>query len=127
MVMVRATIASLLLVHTLLGCCWHHAHECTPAVALGSLSCPFVHDRLPSTDEPCGDSQHEHRCLEDRCVLIRGDLSRTPVRTIGAPCVFALVLSPPEGATIPAAAHRLEFAGVAGSVRVHMLHQVLLI
>ena len=73
-----------LLIHTALGCCWHHAHQCAtnccdspPAVV---QACPcHTHqtpDRTLSHERPEGDHhRHEHNCDGDRCTFLRSEQS----------------------------------------------------
>lgn len=126
MMLIRAIVASLLAAHSSLGCCWHHEHECVEGLDAGSLS---VHESPQGHsgrhDEPCDHSDHQHRCLGDRCVFVRGDVSRITAAAL------AWAFSPEQSPTSASEAlnsWRISPERVGAiPLRVHLLHQVLLI
>ena len=126
--LLRAIVASLLLAHSILGCCWHHAHECMGSLAAGSLSLDELAHRHSGADgERCDHSDHQHQCLGDRCVYVRGDVSRISDSTATIASVFSPEL-PPTSADEALTSWRISHERVAAvPLRVHLLHQVLLI
>lgn len=77
-----------MLVHSILGCCWHHAHsEINPAC---EQSVADLHDGHRHTHDPCTDdnhrnhpvgpapSEHEESCEDLRCVYLAAE----PVRNV---------------------------------------------
>ena len=49
--------------HVLLGCCWHHGHQCETGVMTAEASCefcPFHDDHSKSSDNESHDGQHNH-------------------------------------------------------------------
>ena len=80
----------LLLIHTALGCCWHHAHECIAGCCdsqpVVENVCPcgsHEHEEQPSSQEPHEDDmhtegdhdRHEHDCDGEHCTFVRSDRS----------------------------------------------------
>lgn len=73
-----------MLVHSIFGCCWHHAHShsghdhVVSAVVGGDSSldhahashsgCPFHGTPASGGDSPAGDHPAESPCDEDRCI-----------------------------------------------------------
>lgn len=66
-----------MLLHSILGCCWHHAHsECNHSCVFLTVDshaghshahCQCVEDNDPSAPAPCGD---DGPCDDVRCVYI---------------------------------------------------------
>lgn len=128
MMLIRAIVASLLLAHSILGCCWHHAHECMESLASGSLSVDeLAHRQGGAYGERCDHSDHQHQCLGNRCVFVRGDVSRISASMVTMTWAFGPEL-PPTSAIEALASWRILHERVATvPLRVHLLHQVLLI
>jgi hypothetical protein len=67
--------AFLLAMHTVLGCCWHHAHHCEEASeAAGSVAsadaCDHSHG-VPIASDDDGQNQHgRHDCQGTTCVFV---------------------------------------------------------
>ena len=136
-----ATISNLTVVavimHALLGCCWHHAHDCARACP-GTLSAEHEHASGQAVvcdgDHQPGHSDHgrSHSCKCDgvRCALVASPPSKAP--SVGAPwyrgagpaaILPAAGLSPQRGTLA-----RVDDGGPRPpSVRPHLLHQVLLL
>ena len=80
-----------LVLHTALGCCWHHAHDCiagcSDATTAVEHACPcesHEHDEhAPSEDDHRGEGKrcegdhhrHEHDCEGDHCTFVRSGRS----------------------------------------------------
>jgi hypothetical protein len=79
------TIAAMLL-HSVLGCCWHHAHDVTPSpenVTHHSEGCGHRHHAAAETgtsSESPGDDQHE-ACREPSCVYVAAKHFEMPPAT----------------------------------------------
>lgn len=64
-IITAVTLAAVSL-HVLLGCCWHHGHQCETGVVAANASvetCPY-HDHSHSSDD---DSQHKHHDHSGDC------------------------------------------------------------
>lgn len=135
-----------LVIHTAVGCCWHHAHECVtsccdspPVLAKG---CPCEthqseahtrsHEQLDKGEQPEGGRhRHEQDCDGDHCTFMRSERSS---EECGEPSLDSTVLtwdaSVQEDSLI-----RPQFVGVpdcptsgpAPPIRSHLLLRVLLI
>ncbi len=95
--------ATLLAVHTVLGCCGHHAHRCAEACdaeAIVAVAAPSDHDCEHAVETSChaqghehqGHEHHGHECLGNTCVFLgalKTQLSKTAVLGINAPAVLA--------------------------------------
>ena len=58
-----AVILAAVSLHVLLGCCWHHGHQCETGVMTAEASCescPFHDDHSKSSDNESHDDQHNH-------------------------------------------------------------------
>jgi hypothetical protein len=122
--------AALLFIHTVFGCCWHHAHACehalTAAVTQPSKCCHHHHHE--------SDSKHEHKpgkCKSD-CEGTCNYVLQQKV-TIEAPQWVAndvlTALPTLAGQQIEAAASweaAPSLSDLALPLRTHLLHQVLL-
>ena len=132
------TIAALL-AHSLVGCCWHHAHRCRQRVRHATVADSRVADHRHDTPEagrfgprdPCERENHgKRRCESGRCVFVLerpGPRPATPVElSCGLPAFVSMAgrgastyampeasMPPPDGSRLP--------------VRTHLLLQVLLI
>ena len=122
--------AALLFIHTVFGCCWHHAHACgTDCASAVIKSAPCCHHH-----QHCDDSKHSERpckCkvdCEGTCTYV------VPQKVkVEAPQSTTMDLL----ATLPSLAeHQIEAASFretisslpdwAPPLRTHLLHQVLL-
>lgn len=148
MIFVRYLTAVVLCMHALLGCCWHHAHACTlshaspvaPAVKESveaahrehaHATCSHDHPLSGpiSNGAPGEDSDHRHECQGDRCVFVRIEATRIPP--------LASLCAAPEFGQLPCQQAVVgnsdgSWAAADGSlaaapVRLHLLHEVLLI
>lgn len=150
---VIVTLSSLLL-HAVVGCCWHHAHmlpaACCEADHSQSLSTACIadvdhhrdHDLhvyvdgavAPATAQcaaDCPGRDHHHQpCDGQRCVFLRAKpvLSDEPAKAFHSTAVvdtFTAALATHGAKTSPLSRHGL--GGPTSPVRAHLLHQVLLI
>ena len=79
-----------LLIHTALGCCWHHAHQCatsccdSPPAVVKACPCQthqaqdriLSHEHHDKNERPEGDHhRHEHNCDGDQCTFLRSEQS----------------------------------------------------
>jgi hypothetical protein len=129
-----------LLAHMVLGCCWHHAHasrqDPTSSAPVADLSGGHDHpDSLPRQrashpEAAGGEHDGRHGCSGNRCV----GLVDLPTRTLTPSARQSLELpaacqafhcGPAVPEATPAKAGPL--TGRCLSVRIHLLHQVLLI
>jgi hypothetical protein len=126
--------AALLALHTVLGCCWHHAHrctrECSPSLA---VEAPDGCQRNAADD--CGapaashQGQHgRHGCQESTCVFL-GSTRWYP----DADCQFdaaPAMLASADCATADADVDRRSFFApdaLLPPLRLHLVDRVLLI
>lgn len=69
-----------MLVHSILGCCWHHAHSqcdlsCEHSTAESHAGHRHAHDQRPENNDPvvpmpCG---HDESCDDVRCVYLAAE------------------------------------------------------
>ena len=67
--------AALLALHTVLGCCWHHAHRCAETYAAtvsvaSSDSCDRARHANPATDSDGQGHHGRHDCQGSTCVFV---------------------------------------------------------
>jgi hypothetical protein len=125
--------AAVLVAHTLLGCCWHHAHRCgqdegAPGT-LASADCTADHADDADHHAPRHSHHGPHDCLGGACVYIPAGQTRV--------VALAMDLSPAPGlalcfadqsALMPSVETSMFSAGdLCLPVRLHLAHQVLLI
>ncbi len=145
-----------LLGHVVFGCCFHHAHHCeadccsAPSELAGNCPCEYHGDRtyrahLGTDSVGCtGESDHSvtphhqshepspsrHECEGHTCVFLGAGRPLTvfpasQLRSIDAPCsVGAESGSPIVGQWVAASS---SCSTPTGSVRAHLLYQILLI
>lgn len=137
--LVRQLTTAIFFIHALIGCCWHHEHVCLAATDASAgqeatvcehshgHSCHGGHDDVGGerSDE---DSDHQHACQGDRCFFVRVEAAQPPVLAL-ASAVIPEVVSPFEQPQ--AAGADWDFLSYGGTLeaplRLHLLHQVLLI
>ena len=128
--------AGLLALHTVLGCCWHHAHCGEESVAtVGAIGSANSHtcDHTRGVEGPSeshGQSGHQgHQCQGSTCVL--GDSLRVELRESDAPSnSLAAAYMPGERPLVCREHDRLSFYtpdALLPSMRLHLICQVLLI
>ena len=126
--------AALLAVHTVLGCCSHHAHacgrECQPVSSVESPDSDASHDAGRCTTQD-SDSHQNHGlrdCQGSRCVFFspaKGDLNAALQHSLPS-CIYA---ESGDLSLRAAAASRLPLAADAllPPLRLHLAYQVLLL
>ncbi len=118
-----------LVMHLLLGCCWHHDHA-EPA------TCPASSQTVCHTlGASCHGGAHEAGCTRldhsprpgcgERCAFVLPEASRTLVVTACSPALLVSPLEPRVAVARPALAAESAALRPAGSVRLHLLLQVL--
>lgn len=129
MILVRIIIAGSLVAHSLLGCCWHHAHasETESISHVHRANDDLPNNHLPSVGDPRDNADHQHGCLTVRCVVIRNKLAGTWLMTVATE--WMSISNSPFCPAIPSASVRslLDADEALFSPPVHRLHRVLLI
>jgi hypothetical protein len=126
------TIVSVL-IHGLLGCCWHHDHAVVrnPAGAKSHSCCKHHHHHAAPHQEQ--KSQHgkvpHHKCEGETCVFARTEAGHsTDVLITPAVDSLSLVASAPTALAMDSRGAELFSPPLLRPpVRSHLLHQVLLI
>ncbi len=128
----------LIVLHAVLGCCFHHAHACvvdcceTPTIR--EDACPCDGHRQDSDSQNGSPEHHErddHQCTSDSCVFVKTEESCGQFSS-GLQAIFAF-----DGLgtlpTVPVSGSRSELGAQsqhtlpASPLRVHLWNQVLLI
>ena len=123
---VSSLTAALLFIHTVFGCCWHHAHDCTAAVAGPEACCCHDHDD--------GDSkQHEQPCqdgadCEGACAYVLSQKVKVEAPKWITIEYLAVLPTLADGQLEAATSWRVlsSLPNVGPPLRLHLLHQVLL-
>lgn len=128
--------AAMLAMHTVLGCCWHHAHSCTKPCGLARcVETPDSGGENHATHtvaaaDSSGDPHHgQHECLGATCSFL-GPTKENPAELppqIHASAVIPLLCG---DFSIPASAEWQEFFAcdaLSSPLRLHLMHCVLLI
>jgi hypothetical protein len=124
----RIFVAATLLVHLMVGCCSHHAHDCESA----ALSSP-VHSHATHDDQcPENGSDHSHHGADDcegvKCSFVRSNQIASD--SFGRPSQAFLVAVPCDPAAVVGIVSERHFVAAdwpALPVRLHLANQVLLI
>jgi hypothetical protein len=122
-------LTAALFVHTVLGCCWHQGRDCESAQAKlseAATGCKLHHREHSQCPGPCNCRLH----CQDTCKAIRLHKTEVTKANLVAPLdLAAAILTTGPGATRPAEIRQalLERTGASGSLRPHLLHQILLI
>lgn len=120
--------AAVLLAHSLLGCCWHHAHAATGGVEVACVEHGHQHDHGDQQDK----SHDEHQgttCHEGSCVFVRGDgpLPIDQLSLLAIDCFVVPTCALTEAELRIARAEYSDSQDLAPPSRLHLLHQILLI
>jgi hypothetical protein len=134
-----ATFAALsLLMHALVGCCWHHQHvelaagsdetQLLPVVCGGHIHSHGDHDHDRGSESPA-DHRHsdDDGCGEEPCQFVKVDASSGP-SLLDGPIVAIVDAAPPaahDGWRLRAHDHRGRH--ILEGVPLHLRHQVLVI
>jgi len=90
--------AALLALHTVLGCCWHHAHRCTETCEaaesiVAADSCDHAHGVGMACDSD-GHAHHgRHDCQGHTCVFMGPTRARTGELTLHVNTLSAAIAS----------------------------------
>ena len=131
---IASLISAILLLHAVLGCCWHHAHDCAgKAVAVEGCRCSHhpCHDPDSSGDRfpPTAPCPAERDCpgvwtyLPAERTQFELPLLPTLLALAPNPCVPVTMSEPASPAWLDA----LFCTGAAPHVRLHLAQSVLLI
>lgn len=131
---ISSLISAILLLHAVLGCCWHHVHDCAgKSVAVEGYRCSHHdgHEHGSSGDEhaPAAPCPAERDC-PGVWTYLPGE--RTQIELPLVPTLWALAPAPVvlAGTSAPASPAWLDAlfcTGVAPHVRLHLAQSVLLI
>jgi hypothetical protein len=128
-----------LFIHTLFGCCWHHAHAAgaacdATATKIHSADCCCHQAQGQGANSPGTDTSQSEPCkCRPQC---RGACSWLPVKKVAFDAPAALAFHDPGTAPTPLLDHppgdvltwlRPELVPAGLPLRLHLLHQVLLI
>jgi hypothetical protein len=119
--------AVVLLAHALLGCCFHHPHASAPAAkAHGHAGCAG-HTHGPP-EKPGDDDRRGHECDGGACFFVRAEKSHPPSPAADWElCLVSPASVVETAASIFHSADPAAAQNVAGHVRLHVLHRILLI
>jgi hypothetical protein len=119
--------AIVVLLHALLGCCAHHAHACVEAGKTRVEHACHTHDH--GAPEPAGDhGGHNHNCDGNACVYVRAEKAHVSAELASSPLHFAgLTEQRPTPAGTESWVHVVGLHEFSSPLRLHLLHQVLLI
>jgi hypothetical protein len=127
--LISSLMTAVLLVHALLGCCRHHAHACVIEAAQVSVACASHEGH--SHGAPEGSDQHDghqHECGGNACVFVRAEGPQ--IAALAASWAIDPACTRQAGqftAGLVRSTTRTDPHEFAGSVRLHLLHQILLI
>lgn len=123
--------AALLAMHTVLGCCWHHAHACSPECER-SASVEESHEEghgaagCESGHSDCEQHHGTHVCQKGTCVFVGPAKVRVSPTTDWSVSAWAFVAT---GESSLPASSRPGYGDDSErpSLRLHLAHQVLLL
>jgi hypothetical protein len=125
--------AALLAMHTVLGCCWHHSHACAQECKTLAIESASAHAGHDAEHEPATDSQpcHNHgrsACKGSKCVFAR-TAENASSDVLKANLISHVFLAVDNTLPQTLAVQRPLFADDAllPSLRLHLMHQVLLL
>lgn len=125
-------VALLLSAHMLLGCCWHHAHACSPACGTAAKHCTHG-DCDDDGDDHCQHapgSQPSHHptdaCSGERCSFVASPKTATVGPSLDSPSLgpWSLVSLEVPSADVTSAWHRACLSP-APPERLHLVYRVL--
>jgi hypothetical protein len=131
-----AVAAATLLMHALVGCCWHHQHVETAAWSDETQQWPVAcgghfHSHVDHDHEPGAPADHRHSgddgCGEESCQFVKVDSTIAPSLLDGpvVAIVDAVQLATNDGWRLRAHDHRDRH--MLEGVPLHLRHQVLVI
>jgi len=123
-----------LLMHMLLGCCWHHEHVSverpaeTAAVATFEGHATFHEEAEPECCEASGEHSHPgDSCQGPQCLTVLRDSVRVPCPDQVVAPAFVPEVAPQLDAAIQLAVEVSADSRIALPLRPHLLYQLLLI
>ncbi len=128
------SMAALLFIHALLGCCWHHAHrsapsESTPAQTSKPVACCHHQDEGESEQQPQAPCDGRLEC-QGICTYLPPQKTQIDFAQVLLPFDHVAVL-PAAGSDCLAPTASWEFncgpLDLKPPLRLHLLHQILLI
>ena len=124
--------AALLALHTVLGCCWHHEHRCTEACSLAGAAefshhCDGSHAPGDGTAVGCPVHGHQgpHECQGATCSFL-GPIKQKPHDSFWQ-VQAAPAISGDAAVSLAAWGQLSNRDAVLPSLRLHLIHHVLLI
>jgi hypothetical protein len=126
--------AAILAIHTVLGCCWHHAHACGADDGPTSfVESPATHadhdgDQCGAEEFGCCQNYGLHKCLRGACVFLRhlGDDVDVAVH-FDLPSVFDAQFDAIPTRGDSALSPHFAADALLPPLRLHLAHQVLLL
>lgn len=126
--LISSLMAAVLLAHALLGCCWHHAHACVMESEEPSVCAAHRDDSHGAPDGSDEHDGHQHECGGGTCVFVR--IENSPIGQLLTSWAIDLAFSTSPSQFTGESVHWAVSADpqeFAGPVRLHLLHQLLLI
>jgi hypothetical protein len=125
--------AALLAMHTVFGCCWHHAHASTPLCkSLPSVESSESHGAAhadEACERPAGGCEHHgnDNCQGNKCVFTSSAKTGSPQFSLhpSPQSVVAPACTMPSDAWLPTPAFSPE--RLLPPLRLHLIERVLLI
>jgi hypothetical protein len=133
--LLSTTMSVFLVLHTVLGCCWHHAHACTQECATTcSVESPDAHEEAAcdhdyASSQDDGHQHHsQHDCQGQRCIFLH--LAGRGLHGLSLQPQLAIVCCLPQSERpLDVAANGSYFAtdALLPPLRLHLAHHVLLL
>jgi hypothetical protein len=132
---IRSLIAALLALHTVLGCCWHHAHrsqtsEMAEAIASSDgCGCDHAHRDGPTPHSGGQPHQGRHGCQGSACVFVASSKAERQTSARPFDVSPAVSLSVADHCVCCNAGQRPTYSpdALLPPVRLHLVCRVLLI
>ena len=123
--------AALVFIHSVFGCCWHHAHDCEHGLASAvnpPVKCCQQHSHDSDGHQQPRPCPRSGEC-EGTCNFVAPQKVRLSEQVVAAYDIVATLPAVANSQTVPAAGRELGrlLAESALPLRTHLLHQVLLI
>jgi hypothetical protein len=124
--------AVLLALHTVLGCCWHHAHHCAEqsTTSVVSVSLPDGDHVNSTSHDSCGEEHQSHQeCQASRCVFMVAPASERHQAATHLD-MASVVSSTSFGMDFNGAGRRPAFFAsnaLRSPLRLHLVYQIFLI
>jgi hypothetical protein len=131
-------VATALLIHAVMGCCWHHAHDALCSIrssaeqALETGCCH--HDQGEHGDQQQGQPSHapcrgHSHCCQGLCTYLPAQKTQLDTLQSHVPLDFAAIVQATCDAHVSALFHieRTHETAAGPPLRLHLYHQILLI